>query len=206
MSQASLIPSLQSDTLAREVERQFKDEISAMTTAAERDAGAIITQARAGARRRVHEAIQALRREAARRLAGAKAQIETELRARAQRQAAQAVNDGFRLLREELDARWRDPHNRLQWTRAVAHQCILRLRPGAWLVEHPADWSEPEQQDLVAALGRGDGVNINFKTADDIRSGLRVKADQAVLDATPRGLLADDRTVAALILDELEQK
>jgi len=75
---ANLIPSLQSHALAREVERQLKNETSAVIAAAESDARAIIAQARADARRRVHEAIQELRREGARRLAGAKAQLETE--------------------------------------------------------------------------------------------------------------------------------
>jgi vacuolar-type H+-ATPase subunit H len=205
MSQASLIPSLQSDALAREIERQLKNETSAVIAVAERDASAIITQARATARRRVHEAIQELRQEGARRLTRARAQFETEQRARAQRQAAEAVSNALPLLREELGARWRERQNRRQWTDAVARLCVLRLRPGAWLIEHPADWSEPEQRDFMATIGERDGVEIKCKLASDLKSGLRVKADQAVLDATPQGLLADDRTIAALILNEIWQ-
>jgi len=206
MSEASLIPSLQFEALAREVERQLKNETSAIIAAAESDARAIITQARADARRRVHDAIQQLRREGANRLAGAKVKLETELRARAQRQAAQAVRDGFPLLREELDARWRNQQSRRQWTDAVARICPLRLRPGAWCVEHPADWSGPEQRDFMVAIGERAGVHISFKADGEIKSGLRIKADQALLDATPQGLLADSRTMAALILDEIGQE
>ena len=109
------------------------------------------------------------------------------------------------LLREELDARWRDPQNRRQWTDAVARLCVMRLRPGAWRIEHPPDWSEPEQRDFTATIGERDGVEINFKADGDLKSGLRIKADQAVFDATPQGLLADGRTIAAMILDEIEQ-
>ncbi len=206
MKPANLIPSLQSHALAREVERQLKNETSAVIAAAESDARAIIAQACADARRRVHKAIQELRREGARRLAGAKAQLETEQRARAQRQAAQAVSDGFPLLREELEARWRDRQNRRQWTDAVARLCVLRLPPGAWQIEHPPEWSEPEQRDFTATVGERDGVEISFKADSDLKSGLRVKADQAVFDATPRGLLADGRTIAAMLLDEIEQE
>lgn len=57
MTQASLIPSLQSDALAREIEQQLKDETSAVIATAERDARALIAQARAAARTRVHGAI-----------------------------------------------------------------------------------------------------------------------------------------------------
>ncbi len=205
MNPANLIPSLQSHALAREVERQLKNETSAVIAAAESDADAIIAQARAAARRRVHEAIQELRREGARRLASAKAQFETEQRARAQRQAAQAVSNALPLLREELEARWRDRQNRGQWTDAVARLCVLRLRPGTWVIEHPANWSEPEQRDFMATIGEREGVEISFKADGEIKSGLRIKADQAVLDATPQGLLADSRTIAALILDEIGQ-
>jgi len=203
MNEAIQIPAPQFEALARDVERQLKKETSAVIAAAEGDARAITARARAAARRRVHEAIQELRREGARRLAAARAQLETEHRARAQRQAAQAVSDGFPLLREELEARWRDRQNRRQWTDAVAQLCTLRLRPGAWCVEHPADWSGSEQRDFMATIGERNGVDISFKADGEIKSGLRIKADQAVFDATPQGLLADSRTVAALILDEI---
>lgn len=153
MNPANLIPSLQSHALAHEIERQLKDETGAVTAAAEHDARALIAQARAAAQRRVHEAIQELRREGTRRLARANAQLETEQRARAQRLAAQAVGDALPLLREELDARWRDPQNCRQWRDAVARLCVMRLRPGAWRIEHPPDWSEPEQRDFTATIG-----------------------------------------------------
>lgn len=206
MNPANLIPALQSHALAHEIERQLKNEASAVIAAAERDADAIIAQARATARRRVHEAIQVMRREGTRRLARANAQLETEQRARAQRLATQAVGDALLLLREELDARWRDLQNRRQWTDAVARLCVMRLRPGAWRIEHPRDWSEPEQRDFMATIGERDGVEISFKVDCDLKSGLRIKADQAVFDATPQGLLADRRSIAATILDEIGQE
>jgi len=206
MNEASLISTQQSEALAREVERQFKKETNAVIAAAERDAAAIIAQARAAARIRVHEAIQELRREGASRLAGAKAQLEAERRARVQRQAAQAVRDGLPLLRNALEARWRDRQNRRQWTDAVASLCVLRLRPGAWLIEHPTDWSEPEQRNFTAMAGQKEGIVMRFVSDGELQAGLRIKADQATLDATLEGLLADSRTIAAMTLDEIEQQ
>jgi len=203
VTQASLIPSLQSDALAHEIEQQVKDEAGAVTATAERDAHALIAQARAAARTRMHEAIQELRREGGRRLSGARAQLETNQRARAQRQAAQAVSVALPLLREVLDARWRDELERRHWTDGVARCCLMRLRPGTWLVEHPADWSEAEQREFESTIGTRDGIDLRFRTDDALSVGLRVKADHAVLDATPHGLLADDRTVAALLLDAI---
>ncbi len=200
MSPVSLIPSLQSDALVREIEQQLTDENSAIAGGAQRDARNILAQARATARGQVHEAIAKLREEGERRLMRAKAQLETEARGRAQQQAAQAVRDALPLLRAALDKRWREPESRQQWTGAVARLCADRLPHGAWRIEHPRDWSAAERKQFAAAAGNG--AQATF-AAGDIVAGLRISADQAVLDATPQGLLADATTIAALLLDEI---
>lgn len=201
MSPVSLIPSLQSDALVREIEQQLKNENGAIAANAKRDADAVMAQARAAARSQVHAAITELRAEGERRLTRAKAQLETKARARAQRQAAKAVNDALPLLREALNQRWRAKDSRKQWTDAVAALSARRLRPGAWLVEHPKDWSEQEQTQFIKAIG--DGAMVSFKARSDVSCGLRITSDQAVLDATRQGLLADSTTIAALLLDEI---
>jgi hypothetical protein len=200
MSPVSLIPSLQSDALVRDLKRQLADETAAIAQGAQREAQAILAQSRSAARSQVHEAIEELRAEGERRLTRAKAQLETAARARAQRQAAQAVRDTLPLLREALAQRWRQPASRQQWTAAVARLCADRLPPRAWRVEHPCDWTASEQKQFAAAIG--DGAQVSFQ-AGNISSGLRVSADQAVLDATPQGLLADSTMIAALLLDEI---
>ncbi len=201
MSEASLIPSLQSDALTREIEQQLAQETAAVGAAAEREARDVIAQARATARRRLHDAIAELRREGERRLARARAQVETSERAQAQRQAARAVTEALPLLIDALSERWRDPKSRRLWIDSVARLCGARLWRGAWTVAHPPDWAVTEQRDFVAALG--DGVEATFQADKDLTAGLKVSADQAVLDATPRGLLADLRAISGLMLDEI---
>ena len=200
MSPVSLVSSLQSDALVREIEQQIAQEREAIAAGAEREARAIMRQARAAARAQMHAAIEELREEGARRLTRAKAQLDTELRARSQQQAAQAVRDAMPLLCEALNARWRDRDSRRLWSEAVARACADRLPPGAWRIEHPRDWSEPEQRQFLAAIGKP--VQARFESAD-IAAGLRVNADQALLDATPRGLLVDSMNITALLLDEI---
>ena len=206
MNENSLIPTLQYEALAREVARQFDAECGAVIAAAQRDALTIVAQARAAARRRVHQAIVELRQEGANRLATAAAQCDTERRARIQRLAAQAVRDAEPLLEETLNARWRSADSRKQWSAAIARLCVLRLRPGCWRVVHPAGWSESEQREFVEMIGARDGGDIGFKADDAVKAGLRIEADGAVLDGTPPGLLADRRFVAAQILDEIGQQ
>jgi F0F1-type ATP synthase membrane subunit b/b' len=203
MSPVSLIFSLQSDALVREIEQQLAQESGAIAAGAEREARAIMAQARAVARAQVRAAIEKLREDGARRLTRAKAQLDTELRVRAQQQAAQAVRDAMPLLHEALNARWRDRDGRRLWSEAVAHACADRLPPGAWQVEHPRGWNEPEQQQFLTAIGKP--VQARFAAAD-IAAGLRVSADQALLDATPQGLLADSTMITALLLDAIESR
>lgn len=203
MSEPSLIPSLQADALAREIERQLKDESKAMTEAAHRDAQAIVAQARKAARARQHQAIVELRREGERRMTRAKAEAETAARARQQRLATQALGTAMPLLTEALVARWRDAAARKIWTGKIAELGLTRLRRGAWTVEHPADWDAPERDAFAASLGQG--TDIAFASDETLNAGLKIKTDQAVLDATVQGLLVDGRAIAALLLDELDR-
>ena len=210
MTRTSLISTLQSDSLAREIKRQIQDESRAVSETAKRAGGVVVAQAHAAARRQMHTAIEELRREGVRRLSRAKAQVETGQRERAQQQAAAAVREAWPLLRDALAARWSDPRHRLAWVSAVALECRTRLRPAAWVVEHPADWNAREHQDFLGVLGKRnvgtrDGGEITFKAEKDVTAGLRIRADQATLDATPQGLLADQSTIIALLLAEIGQ-
>ncbi|HZD90583.1 MAG TPA: hypothetical protein VE224_10815 [Pseudolabrys sp.] len=203
MTAASLVPGLQSDALAREIERQLADETAAVAAAAEREAQDTVRAARKAARSRVREAIAGLRREGDKRLARARAQRDAELRSADQRQAARAVAEAMPLLRTALSARWQSAKARKEWTATAAQLAAERLRPGHWRVAHPSDWRVDEQQAFAAAVGAAG--DINFTADKALTAGLRITADQAVLDATPEGLLADNRTVAALLLNALTE-
>lgn len=199
----SLISALQSDALAREIEQQIESERRAVAENAKREAGAVVAQARRAARRQMHQAIQELRREAERRLSRARAQAEAGERAHAQARVAEAVRAAWPLLRDALATRWANSDSRLRWVKAAAAQAAMRLRANSWVVEHPLDWNAIEQTDFLTALGKRGGADIAFKADQEIAAGLRIRANQAVLDATPHGLLADHSTISALLLAEI---
>jgi hypothetical protein len=203
MSPASLIPSLQSDALVREIEQQLKDETAALLATAEGEARDVMARARTATRGRLHDSIVELRKEGHTRLARAQAQVETESRAQAQREAALAVSEAMPLLADALSERWRAPPSRRLWIDNVVKLCRARLPRTAWTVAHPDGWPVDEQREFAASLGAGDGLDIAFEADKNLAAGLKVSADQAVLDATPRGLLADLRTIAGLLLEEI---
>ncbi|MGA7972475.1 MAG: hypothetical protein WCA36_06685, partial [Pseudolabrys sp.] len=151
MTTASLIPGLQSDALAREIEQQLKNETAAILATAENEAAVTVAEARKVSRGRLHEAIADLRREGEMRLARAHAQLDSELRTQAQRQSARAVADAMPLLREALQTRWQDGEARQEWTAAVAQLAAKHLQRGDWQVAHPADWSAEDQKGFADA-------------------------------------------------------
>lgn len=194
----------QSEALLREIEQQTADEMRTIAGTAEREARAIIAQAHTAARRQMRAAIEALRREGDRRLARARAQLETEARMRAQRHAVDALGRAYPLLIEALAARWRDDAARRKWTEAAARHGRDRLQAGSWTVEHGTAWSAEDQQHFRDALGGAH--ELSFVPASGVSAGLRIRAAQATLDATPEGLLADQPTIAALLLYEIERE
>lgn len=202
MNSADLVSTAQSAALLQEIEQQTGDECKALVAAAERQTHALIAQAHAAARRRVHEAIGELRREGARRLARAKAQIETQARQRTQQRAVAAIEQAWPLLAHALVARWRDPAARMTWADGVARCARDRLRTNAWTIEHPADWNAEEQQLFRTSLGALDDA-VTFVADGSIAAGIRIKAAEAMLDATLQGLMVDRPAVAALLLAEI---
>ena len=178
LNPTNLIPAAQSDALLQEIEQQTREECRALATAAEREAAAIVGEARTAPRGACDAAIEELRREGARRLARAKAQIETEARQRAQQSAVEAIARAWPLLVEALVARWRDPATRAGMDRGVARSAHDRLRANTWMVEHPGDWSAEEQRSFAMSLGAGE-AQCTFAADRELTAGLRISAGEA---------------------------
>lgn len=194
--------SAQSDALLRELDRQMQDECHAVIEAAERDARAIVARAYADGRARLRESIRALRKEGRRRLLRAKAQAETEARRRGHRHAHEAIRIAWPLLEAALAARWRDPQGRRAWIESAARCASTRLRDNHWSVEHPSDWSLDDARSFGRVLSERSDLEIKYSANLGLHQGLRICAGQALLDATPQGLLVDRVTVEASLLAE----
>ena len=202
MNKTNLIPAAQSEALLQELEQQTADECRTVIATAKREADALVTQARSSARRRTHDAIEELRNEGIRRLARAKAKVETEARQRAQQCTVEVIERAWPLLAEALLERWHDPATRLVWTDGVARCGRDQLNAEGWVIEHPADWSDDEKQNFHNSHGAGSNA-VTFVANAELTAGIKISAGKATLDATPRGLLADRSAVAALLLAEV---
>jgi HPt (histidine-containing phosphotransfer) domain-containing protein len=205
LNNTNLIPAAQSEALLQELEQQTAEECRTVIATAQREADTLVTRARSSARRRAHEVIEALRNEGIRRLARAKAKVETEARQRAQQCALEVIQRAWPLLAEALAERWRDPATRLVWTDGVARCGRDQLNAAAWIVEHSADWSDDEKRNFRNSHGAG-GDAVTFVANSELAAGIKISADEATLDATSQGLLADRSAVAALLLAEIGQE
>jgi hypothetical protein len=203
LNPTTLIPAAQSDALLQEIERQTHEECLALAASAEREARALVSDARAAARKRMHDAIEELRREGARRLARAEAQRDTEARLSAQQSAVAVIARAWPLLVDALVARWHDPVGQTAWAEATARHARDRLRVDTWVVEHPIDWSADAQRRFGELLDGRDGA-VRFEADRNLSAGLRIKAAGATLDATAQGLLADRPAVAGMLLAEID--
>lgn len=202
MSTAS-IAEAQSRALLDEIEQQIAAECRAIHDLAQEEAARLIADAHHGARARAHDTLRELRREGARRLARAKAQLESDARKRKQERVHALVERAWPMLAEALIARWRDRQARDVWIAAAARYAEEHLPAGTWAVIHPNDFSSEDRDSLQAVVG-GQSA-LTFRADGDLQAGLRIETAQAALDATAAGLLADHETIAAMLLSEIDR-
>ena len=190
--------------LIREIEDQTDKEYRLIAEAAAQEAAAIVRLAFAKAAGRAHQAVETLRRDGERRLARARAQIETERRLRDQARAAEILHTGCPALINVVVERWRQDEARRFWIDVMAQHARKRLPPGAWVIEHPDDWTPEDEARMRKALP--DDSALTFRASSEFEAGLRILTDGAILDGTPERLLADKAVTQARLLAEMSEE
>jgi hypothetical protein len=190
----SLIDLLEADRLAR---------CEAIAREAAQSAHALLAEARKAARARVREAMAVERRRLEARLSALDATLATESRLHAQRRFRALLDEAWRRLPVALDARWRDPAGRREWTRHVLACARAELAPGDWSLAYAPGWPDAERAAAVDELAAAGFTLVAAAEDPRIRAGLQVRRAGNVLDGTLHGLLADRNAIGARLLDEL---
>ena len=171
--------------------------------AARAQAGDYTRRARRVARERVRRAVSGERERMEREMRLAAAGIETEQRRLGRQRDLELIRAGWTAIEDALRARWCDDKGQRRWVDA-ALQAAGSLMPGKdWTIEHPADWPERERSRALARAREVFGVEARSAAADDLQSGLRIVNGGTVLDMSPKGILAQRRTIEAELLAEL---
>ena len=74
-----------------------------------------------------------------------------------------------------------------------------------WLVEHPGDWTKPEQQDLLYQVNDKFTHKLAFQQASDISAGIRIVTDGATIDGSLQGLMADRIGIESIFLAQCRE-
>ncbi|RIA56144.1 hypothetical protein [Dichotomicrobium thermohalophilum] len=206
MSQADAnLAETQAQALIDAIDSRKQDECERILNEARKEARGITQQAYRSARQRFHEAAEELRRDRAKRMDQAKAQRDTEQRQRHQAALSNIVETAWPKLTDALKARWQSAEDRETWAKGALDSAAFRLQRKGWRVVYPADSDSDFGDKLKSWLGEKNVDDAATEASEEIDAGLRVEADGAVLDATPKALLAQTGRVQAALIAEIEQ-
>lgn len=170
---------------------------------AEAEAAALLATARAAARRQLRDAVRAEQAQWRRQLAAAEARRQAARRGQRQRLAGLALTAAWAQLEPALVAHWGDPARRRRWLDQAIGQAARYLPAAAWCLHCPADLPADERAWLESeALARGARA-VCCASAPGIVAGIAVTTDDACLDASIAGLLAERPAVEGRLLHHL---
>ncbi|MFP4182133.1 MAG: hypothetical protein ACLFTX_05990 [Thiohalospira sp.] len=173
------------------------------------EAGAILREAFADARRRMGEAVATERARARRQEAACRAREQSRARARRQAMARQLLDEGWQLLEAELERRCQDEKARAAWVEGLVAAAQSRLPAGKWRLIHAPGWPAQEVEATRQRLGARVSGEVVAEEDPALHAGLRICADGACLDAgvgpSDRGLLAQPRRLEGELLGQLER-
>jgi hypothetical protein len=196
---------LQVDALLEEVKRQEGRRCQEIITAAERAARDLQEETRRELHRKRRQAVADERQRRRHALLEATSRIETREQSSAHARYEMVLDAAWPRLVSALAHRWRHPDSRRDWCEMLVDEAAAALGRSSWTVEHPADWSADDESRLIAACDAR-AVRVSTFVADPgIRAGVRIRLDDACLDGTLDGLLADRRSVEARILGTWER-
>lgn len=157
-------------------------------------------------RKRLHRAVDDERQRRNVALRDAERRIETAERSRLQERYGEFLEEAWPQLVDELRRRWNDRERRRAWCEMLIAEAQDKLAPQSWTVEVPESWSSDDERWLEHAFqSRGLPYPTCSKNGD-IEEGLRIRRDDACLDATLDGLLANRRAVRARLLAAWEER
>jgi hypothetical protein len=193
--------------LEEALRQEIDAEADAIAGAARKEAAQIVGTARARARRRFHQAAELMRQNRSQALQRAEALAARAAREQRQAETARLLVTGMAELEKVLRAGWQDPETRRAWWRGAGEQAMRLLLAGpGWKVEHPEGWPGEERGELASLLETASGDTPVFAVSPGLGAGLRILTEEACLDATVEGLLAERTRIEAELLVRIEAR
>lgn len=182
------------------VQAYQQEQCDALLSQAQQEAQGIVRQAYQLARSNIHEDIQLTRQHIRDTMAAARAKQHTRMMQQSHTAALSFLEQCWQALQPGLQVRWQQPEYRRQWVAKILATATAVLPASDWRIEHPADFSKEEQQQLVAQAQALADHRLDFNSAPELTAGIRISADGASVDGSLQGLMSDRTTLEALLL------
>lgn len=182
------------------VQAYQQEQCDALLSQAQQESQGIISQAYQIARRNIHQDLQLTRQHIRDTMAAARAKQHTLMMQQSHSAASSFLEQCWQTLQPGLQARWEQPEYRRQWVAKILATAAAVLPDRDWLIEHPADFSTEEQQQLVEQAQTQAGARPDVSSAAELTAGIRISADGAIVDGSLHGLLSDRTELEALLL------
>ena len=177
-----------------------QDQCDALLKQAQQESQVIVSQAYQIARRNIHRDLQLTRQHIRDTMAAARAKQHTLMMQQSHSAASSFLEQCWQTLQSGLQDRWQQPEYRRQWVAKILATAKAVLPAGGWLIEHPADFSAEEQQQLLEQARTPAGAEPEVSSVPDLAAGIRISAEGATVDGSLRGLLSDRTELEALLL------
>jgi vacuolar-type H+-ATPase subunit H len=182
------------------VESWRKQQCDVLVERARQESRRVIRQAYQSARRNVHEDILVTRRQIGDTLAAARARQHTLMMQQRHAAASSFLDLCWGALADQLQARWQQPEARRAWVAKIVSTATALVPARTWLIEHPGDWPDAEQEALCAQVKTGAAGEIRFRADPGMTAGIRISTDGAIIDGSLQGLMADRNAIDSLTL------
>jgi len=174
-----------------------------MLAEADVQARSLLRAARRKARARVSQAVAEEREQRDRSLQKASAALASRIRRKQQDLDKEQLEIGHEALREALIERWADPDARTSWAAALLAQADALLPNSTWTIEYPSSLHAAEAARLLTSPGK---AAVEALPAEDMEAGFRLRHQDALLDMSIEGLLAQADEMAGELLAEIHRQ
>jgi hypothetical protein len=206
MNDNNSIVDTQMNHLLGVVDEYREKQCNKLLEEANAQAQAIIRKAYQESRQRLHREIQQGRENGRQAIASAEAQMLTRQRHLRQANDKVMLDRAWGKLQQHLLQVWQTDSLRSTWLDNILQAARTTLNTGTWHIEHPADMSDKELDQLSAAIQQYTGNEPAQEKDNTLSAGVRLCCDGACVDGTLAGMMSYRDFIESMLLYELNQQ
>ena len=182
-----------------------QEQCGVLTEQARQQSQQIIQLAYREARLRLHHDIQDSRQHMQQELSATRAKLHTMMMQQRHRADQEFLAQSWELLVSKLLQRWQKPEQRKLWVQKIFDTAIQVLPAEQWQVDHPPDWPTAEKKQFEEMLAHNAQKKLVVLPDADMKAGIRISADGALVDGSLEGMLSDRVRIESEVLAQCRE-